>query len=289
MLRPHFMLTLILLIAPPALGQVNLVVSITPLRLIAEGILDGHGNTRVLVPVSGSPHHYTMTPSDRLALASADLILYVGEQLETELHGVMRNLARNQQVVELSTLPGLFRRQLEGSGTLDPHIWLDDRNGLVIAAALRDILSERFPDRASTWQENYWRLEQQLLADEVRWRDELDSVPGQSYAVYHDAIGYFESRFARSHSIVLLENPELQPGIRQIMQIRKAITELRPVCLFTDVTSRQNTVDTLFDDTPVRQVQLDLLGDRLEAGAGYPQLLDNLVTDFSDCLRGDDI
>ncbi|MEZ5489918.1 MAG: zinc ABC transporter substrate-binding protein [Gammaproteobacteria bacterium] len=268
-------------------AEVSLVVSIKPLQLIAASILGDEGTVRVLVPVSDSPHHYTMTPSDRVALDSADLVVYVGEQLETELHEVLNKLAEDQRVLELILLPGLTRRQVTGSDSLDPHIWLDSRNGLQIAAALRDALTEIDGRRARQWADNYTALEQRLLADEARWRGRLQTVPDTAYGVYHDAIGYFEARFERRHSVVLVEDPETQPGIRQMLQVRRLIDEQQPVCLFTDITSRQTTIDTLFAGHTVQQVQLDLLGDRLGAGGSYSQLLDNLVSDFSRCLNGE--
>ncbi len=282
-----FLLLTVLLMPAITFAQLNVVVSITPLRLIAESIVGNHGNVRVLVPVSGSPHHYTMTPSDRLALDSADLILYVGEPLETELHGVMSKLAGERRVLEFINLPGLNRRRLDDSGNIDPHIWLDSGNGLLMAAALRDAVTELDADRASLWQENYAALEQRLLDEELQWRRRLQAAPQASYAVYHDAIGYVEDRFGRSPRIVLLDNPEIQPGIRRIMKLRQAIADEQPVCLFTDVTSRQSTVDTLFAGTPVHQVQLDLLGERLGTGEGYPELLHRLVDDFIRCLSRD--
>jgi ABC-type Zn2+ transport system substrate-binding protein/surface adhesin len=83
---------------------------------------------------------------------------------------------------------------------------------------------------------------------------------------------------------VLVNDPEIQPGIRHILDTRKAIEQLRPVCLFTDVTARQNTIDTLTTDLRIRQVQLDLLGARLDPGNGYVALIDALVDEFQSCL-----
>lgn len=280
-------LVILLLLVSPAHGEVSLVVSIKPLQLIAASILGDEGTVRVLVPVSDSPHHYTMTPSDRLALDSAALVVYVGEQLETELHEALSRLAKDQRVLELISLPGLTRRQIAGSDSLDPHIWLDSSNGLQIAAALRDALTEIDSVRAQQWADNYTVLEQRLAADEARWRSWLQTVPATPYGVYHDAIGYFEARFERRHSVVLVDDPETQPGIRQMLQVRRIIAEQQPDCLFTDVTSRQTTIDTLFADHPVQQVQLDLLGDRLGIEGTYSRLLDNLVSDFSRCLNGE--
>jgi len=281
------MLVAILLLIPSAQAEISVVVSIRPLQLIAAALLGAYGEVRVLIPPAGSPHHYTMTPSDRLALESAQLLVYVGEQLETELHEVIDNLGGDRPVLEIMGLPGLNQRLLAGSHSLDPHVWLDSRNGLLIAAALRDRLTEIDAANAGRWAENYAALETELLAAEGRWHEQLRDLSVTPYAVYHDAIGYFESQFNLTHSVALVDDPEIQPGMRHMVRVRQEIARKRPVCLFTDVTSRQNTIDTLFASYSFRQRRLDLLGERLTGSEGYPQLLDNLVYDISNCLKGD--
>ena len=277
---------LALLLAHQASADVNLVVSIRPLQLIAESLLDTSGNVRVLVPESASPHHYTMTPSDRLALESADLIVYVGEELETELHAAIGGLGRDQSVLRLLGISDIQKRQLRETDGVDPHIWLHSDNGLHIAAAIRDRLILIEPALTQQTHERYEQLVLELSNARLRWQELLQELPQVPYAVYHDAIGYFESEFGRQYSVVLVDDPEVQPGIRHLMSVRRRISDLQPVCLFTDVTSRQNTIDTLFADHQVRQQELDLMGDRLTEAAGYSHLIDNLVHDFSSCLTG---
>lgn len=287
MLR-YLSLTIALLLAPHASADVNLVVSIRPLQLLADALLGADGHVRVLVPESGSPHHYLMTPSDRLALESADLVVYVGEELETELHAAIAGLDRNEAVLRLLGDPGLERRQLHNTDSVDPHIWLHSGNGLRIAAAIRDRLIQIEPALTRQLGENYHQLVQELGDARRGWEQQLQAVPQVPYAVYHDAIGYFELEFDRQHGIVLVDDPEIQPGIRHLMNIRRSIADQQPLCLFTDVTSRQNTIDTLFANYPVRQQLLDLMGDRLPGDqANYVNLIGNLVHDFSNCLSGE--
>ncbi len=288
MLRFAFLI-LALVSASQLSAQVNLVVSIKPLQLIAEPLLENNAKIRVLVPDSSSPHHYTMTPSDRLALETADLIIYIGQQLETELHDAIDGLGRDQSVLRLLDLPAIDTRPLSDDGRVDPHIWLDGGNSLLIAALIRDQLKALDESLNQQLDERYRQLEQQLIAARTGWKDRIGALPEKPYAVYHDAIGYFEAQFNRRHSLVLIENPEIQAGIRQLLAVRRSIADSPPVCLFTDVTSRQNTIDTLFADHPVRQKELDLMGSRLPDGANFVSLLDSLVSDFSSCLEQGDL
>jgi len=266
--------------------SVNVVVSIKPLQLIARQIVAGVGQVKALVPASGSPHHYVMAPSDRLALESADLVVYVGAQLETELHEVLQNLEADTRILELTASAAISPRFLV-TGIPDPHIWLDSDNGLAIAAEFRDTLGDLFPGIAAQLAANYRQLEMQLEATGGAWRARMNELPVFNYAVYHDAIGYFEDQVGRRNVLVLVDDPEIAPGIRHILNVRRAIAEKQPVCLFVDTTSRQPVIDTLFRNVTVRQVELDLMGEHLDPGDGYPQLLLNLAEDFAACLPGE--
>jgi len=58
------------------------VASITPLQLIAAEVLDGIAKPEVLIPPGASPHAYSLRPSDTRKIHDADLVVWVGPELE---------------------------------------------------------------------------------------------------------------------------------------------------------------------------------------------------------------
>jgi zinc transport system substrate-binding protein len=108
-------------------------------------------------------------------------------------------------------------------------------------------------------------------------------LPGP-YLVYHDAFGYFEKQFGLGHDLTLVEDPEISPGIRQIMTVRAAITDISPSCLFIDESANQATINTMLSGYDINQVSLDLLGKRLVETESYETLMENLVFDFINCF-----
>src|SRR5687768_8381059 len=61
--------------------------SIKPLQLIAEAITDGVSTPELILSNSQDPHNAALRPSDRLTLAQADIVLWVGPMLELPLVG----------------------------------------------------------------------------------------------------------------------------------------------------------------------------------------------------------
>ena len=68
-----------------ASAQANVLTTIKPLGFIAAAITDGVTETEVLLPVSASPHDYSLKPSDASKLQSADLVVWVGGGMESFL------------------------------------------------------------------------------------------------------------------------------------------------------------------------------------------------------------
>ena len=71
-----------LLVINPAQAEVSVLTSIKPLQLIAAAVQDGVGHPEVLLPPNASPHNYALRPSDVRRVQSADLLYWIGPDME---------------------------------------------------------------------------------------------------------------------------------------------------------------------------------------------------------------
>ncbi|MGB0732323.1 MAG: zinc ABC transporter substrate-binding protein [Pontibacterium sp.] len=60
----------------------NVVTTIKPLQLIVADLIGDAGKVDVLLPPGSSPHHFTLKPSQIRTLAEADMVVWVGEDME---------------------------------------------------------------------------------------------------------------------------------------------------------------------------------------------------------------
>ena len=107
-----FIATLALCWSLPILAAPKVVVSISPLHSLVAGVMDGVAEPVLLIPATASPHAYALKPSDARALSQADMVVWVGEDLEVVLEQPLHALAGNAQVLELSTLPDISGRPM---------------------------------------------------------------------------------------------------------------------------------------------------------------------------------
>jgi zinc transport system substrate-binding protein len=78
-----------LLVIGPAQAEVNVLTSIKPLQLIAAAVQDGVGKPDVLLPPNASPHNFALRPSDVRRVQSADLLYWIGPDMEGFLPRVL--------------------------------------------------------------------------------------------------------------------------------------------------------------------------------------------------------
>lgn len=68
-----------------AAASATIVTSVKPLGFIASSIANGITDTEVLVPAGASPHDYSLKPSDVQKLKSAEMLIWIGEDVDAFL------------------------------------------------------------------------------------------------------------------------------------------------------------------------------------------------------------
>jgi zinc transport system substrate-binding protein len=104
----------------------KVVASIQPIHSLVADVMRGVGQPSLLVRGYGSPHTYQMRPSEAAALQEADVVFWVGEELETFLEKPLETLAAGARVVELIELPGLTLLPTREGGMWEAHAHGDD-------------------------------------------------------------------------------------------------------------------------------------------------------------------
>ncbi|MEO1225413.1 MAG: zinc ABC transporter substrate-binding protein [Pseudomonadota bacterium] len=119
-----------LLVAQPALADVpNVVVSIKPIHSLVAGVMDGVGEPGLLLEGNESPHSYSLVPSEAAMLSDADIVFWVGEDLETFLQRPLEALAGDAQHVSILEAPDMTLLPVREGGIWDEHAHGDDHGG----------------------------------------------------------------------------------------------------------------------------------------------------------------
>ena len=219
----------LLTIFTPANAEIKVVTSIKPIHSLASYLMDGAGKPDLIVDGFNSPHGFSMKPSHAKMLQNADLIFWIGEDLENFLEKPLNSIAKKAEKIELIEIKGLnvlkFRERNifdehdhddhakkedshddhakkedghddhdehegHGHGEYDPHVWLDPINAKVILKEMTEHLVENDSKNASTYKSN---LDKALKDIDKLTMDVMTELnESTSSIVFHDAYQYFE-------------------------------------------------------------------------------------------------
>ncbi len=295
-------LTATLSFVAPAQADVRVLTSIKPLQLIAAAVQDGVAVPEVLLPPGASPHNYALRPSDVRRVQSADLLYWIGPDMESFMPRVLKG--RSLPTVTVQELPDLKLRHFAEDnhshaehaddhdhdhrpGSLDAHLWLSPTNARVIAARMAADLSAADPANAPRYQGNLKAFNERLDALDSRLKARLAAVSGKPYFVFHEAYDYFEDAYGLKHTGVFSVASEVQPGAQHVAAMRARLQEVGKTCVFSEPPLRPRLAETLTAGLPVKLAELDALGGYTPATAqGYEQVLEKLGNDLAGCLEG---
>lgn len=273
-------------------------VSIPPLHSLAASVMAGAGSPDLLMPGSASPHDFSLKPSQAQQIQKADLVVWVGPEMEGFLVKPLKGLKDKGKLLTMSAVSGMTKLEPREGGPweahaheaehahgeleTDGHLWLDIGNARLLVGALADKLAALDPAQADLYRKNAKVLEARLEQLDASLKRDLAPLSGQSYVVYHDALQYFERRYGLTPAgSITLE--ERKPSAKTIARLRQKIAKLGAKCVFKEPQAPARPAEMLAEGLPVRIGSLDDLGAGIEPG---PALYERLLQGLSENLRG---
>lgn len=100
---------------------VQVLTSIKPIHSLVSGVMSGVGEAELLLDGASSPHTYSLKPSQARSLQNAEVVFWVGEELEVFLEKPLETLGQKARIVALEEVPGLTRLSFREGGAFDAH------------------------------------------------------------------------------------------------------------------------------------------------------------------------
>lgn len=303
-------------------AETAVLASIKPVHSLVAGVMQGINEPTIIVDGAASPHTYSLKPSQARALQSANVVFWVGHELEAFLEKPLETLAAKATTVELMDAHRLTRLKFrEGGafeehdhdehaghdeheedheehakagehhddhdedhehGEFDPHVWLDPQNAKAFVHEIEEALSEADPENAVKYEANAQALTARLDELTAEIDEELSSVKDKPYVVFHDAYHYFESRFGLKAAGSITVSPEVIPGAERVAEIQSKLKSLGATCVFSEPQFEPRLISVVTEGTRARSGTLDPLGAEIENGPG---LYFTLIRQMAKSLR----
>ena len=105
----------------PANAEIKVVTSIKPIHSLASYLMDGVAKPDLIVDGYASPHGFALKPSHAKMLQNADLIFWVGEDLENFLEKPLKSVAKKAEKIELMEIKGLTKLKFRERNIFEGH------------------------------------------------------------------------------------------------------------------------------------------------------------------------
>tara|TARA_Y100000287_G_scaffold185895_1_gene190595 strand:- start:2714 stop:3685 length:972 start_codon:yes stop_codon:yes gene_type:complete len=301
-----------------ASAETKVIASIKPLHSLVSYVMNGVGTPGILVDGSSSPHTFQLKPSHATMLQEADIVFWIGEDLESFLETPLESIAKNSKHITLMESDEIellkFREKNifgghddhddhgdehdehadehgdghddhhdgHAHGEHDIHFWLDPEIAKTIVKIVTRELSEIDPANSSTYKSNSTKAINDIDQLIMDTKSKINS--NASYVVFHDAYQYFEKRFGVEVVGALTVNPEVLPGAKQLSEIREVIEHENINCLFSEPQFNPSIAETIASDTGIKSAIIDPLGAELDPGKDlYFDLIGDIASSFESC------
>ncbi|KAJ8739750.1 zinc ABC transporter substrate-binding protein ZnuA [Aeromonas veronii] len=290
---------------------IEVLTTIKPLGFIAAAITDGVSEPKVLLPTGASPHDFSLRPSDIRNINSADLVVWVGPELEGFMAKPLANHPHALALTQVEGMP-LFNYATQDSHDshdhddhdhaahehgdhdegheghhhegVDPHIWLGPTQAKVIAKAIASELGKLDPANQARYDANLAAFDTTVDAKDKVIAGQMKAVNEKGYFVFHEAYGYWERHYGMSSKGHFTVSPERRPGAKTLVDIRKALEEKQASCIYAEPQFSPAVIESVARNTGAKVLLLDEVGEQVPLGPdGYPQFMQQLADAFAQC------
>lgn len=269
----------------------TIVTSIRPLTLLLNELALPSDKLVQLVKNSNSAHHYQLKVSDRRLMQSADILFWVGPELEVFLNKPLKQVRRSkpESISTLSQLENLTwpvtthkNHNHEGhSHDRDPHIWLNPINLQVIVLEVTKRLSQLSPENSHIYKKKADILIKQLMELDTDLKAQLAKLADKPFVVLHPAYTHFVERYKLNQIDYVGINPDAPIGAKHLYTLGQY--DLR--CIFGEAGQNHQHIEKIATLSNTKVGYLDPLGLNLASDAGIVDLVRQLANDLEACLR----
>lgn len=195
-----------------------------------------------LVPANASPHDFSLKPSHIMRIQKAQLVIWLGPELEPYLAKVMSRIPSHKQfIINHEGLPLGYGR----------HPWTNPEYLLKGMLALSQHMG-------IAWDSAAWQQQMDALKTQIQSHQSQLLKNKQGYLVYHDGIDGFESYFGLEHLASFTNSDDQPPGAKALAAIAKLAKEQKVACILTDHETKPKLINAVIG-SEVERIQIDIL------------------------------
>ena len=285
----------VLLVNVSASADLRVVTTTTDLAEIVRAVGGDEVKVKSICRGNQDPHHLQAKPSYMVMLRRADMLVFVGLDLEIGWMPLLVQGARNPKIlpgragnVDASTAIapiGVATNRVDRSlGDVhprgNPHYWLDPLNTKKIASLIAKRLTALEPSHAGTFSANLVSFVKKRDLAILRWEKKMAPYKNTKVASYHQTFDYFIKRFALTPAGYIEERPGIPPGPAYLAKLTKKLKANNVPVIFHETFFERRATDLVAKRTQAKVVAAPTSVSAEASVASYEDLIDTLIDRF---------
>ena len=104
-----------------AIAEIKVVTTIKPIHSLVSGVMDGVSNPTLIIEGSNSPHNFSLKPSHAKMLEEADIVFWIGKELESFMEKPLNSIAKNAVQISFMDLKSIEKFKFRDLSDHDDH------------------------------------------------------------------------------------------------------------------------------------------------------------------------
>jgi len=254
-------------------SEIRIVTSIPPLAALAREVAGPSFKVESLIGRMSDPHSFDLKGSQAKALEDATFVVLVGDGYEPWAKGIPEG-----KIISIADALTKDFKKLRGNN----HYWVDPEAMRFLARSLTKRLKDGFPSQSMEFADNLNKFEDKItdLSDGVQ--QEITKWKYKEYFSTHPTWSYFAVRFGLRELGALRSNHGRELGAKVVVNLYAHAKNGSQYVIFKEVHEPHEVVHSFVEDTGVREVTLDALGEDVE---NYADLIRRNVSAMAKEMR----
>jgi zinc transport system substrate-binding protein len=275
----------------------------------------------VLMKDNVSPHHFHLLPSHMETLKTADLVMWVGPDMENAFEKTIESLSPEKVITAMDIHPikilpiraghcdchhhhdhehhhehdhepgfwdkvwAFFGWKQKHHHAKDPHLWTNPDNMLILAKALKTRLVHIDIRNSEIYEKNYQDFERKIQDLQRKIKETLKPSK-ESFFVFHDALQYLED-YAGLKGNIVQGNDEIGFSLKEIVKLKESLAKVSKKCVLTDESLPASKISQMLGDLQglkIQEISPEGIGLKISDDI-YFHIMDNMITKIHECLN----
>jgi zinc transport system substrate-binding protein len=255
------------------------VASFFPLAEAAQQVGGDLISVENLTPPGVEPHDLELAPDDIEAIATADVIVYLGGGFQPAVEDAV---SQAEDAVTVDALKAVDTNEAPPSEaeeglTVDPHVWLDPARYEEVVRTVADALSESDPANESTYDANADAYIAKIAALDDDFRAGLADCQRTTIVTSHEAFAYLAESYGLTEVGITGLSPEAEPSAQRLAELKDLVEQKGITTIFAEELVSPKVAETLADEAGITVEVLDplesLTDEQVAAGEDYVSVM----------------